>query len=222
MVTQIQKTTKFTTSEVVSAVVKSSENNIQTNLIMVNPENKKENIQVTTITDKKTGNVTVISTNVVQTTAPTVLETIITSVSMEQSIKKSPTLQTVIQTITTVNTELTGVTPTQIINDVFGSKTISQVTYQNQGILTTVVTDETTGKTQVVSVDKIPQQIKPLIIEKKVNKEETTIINTNSVEEATREIPNFEAILEQMKMEVPSIMTQKITGIRVEKPKDAT
>ncbi len=54
------------------------------------------------------------------------------------------------------------------------------------------------------------------MLETAVNEDGTTIINTNTAEQIAQYNDNFESILEEMKMAVPSIMTEKILGIRLE------
>ena len=149
-----------------------------------------------------------------------VVQTIYTSALIEQSIKKNTGLQKVVEKVTEAHQDLTGIFPTKIITETIGNKVISQVSYQEQHIISTVVTDVSTGEVEEVSVEPIPVEIKPIILETTVTEEGTTIINTNTVDQVLQYNENFMSILEEMKMAVPMIMTEQILGIRVEVSED--
>ena len=83
-----------------------------------------------------------------------------------------------------------------------------------------MITDSSTGEVEEVSVEPIPVEIKPIILETTVTEEGTTIINTNTVDQVLQYNENFMSILEEMKMAVPMIMTEQILGIRVEVSED--
>lgn len=67
-----------------------------------------------------------------------------------------------------------------------------------------------------VSHEPVPKDIVKTTLETSVNEEGTTTVNTNSVEEIMNYNENFGAILSDMKINVPTILTEKVVGIRME------
>ena len=89
--------------------------------------------------------VVTVEEGVTQSVETAVVETIYTSTLMEQSIKKNDFLQKAIEKVTSLHTEVSGMTPTKIVTEVIGEVTICQVTYEEKGIISTIITNEETG-----------------------------------------------------------------------------
>lgn len=161
-------------SEVVSAVIKTSENKVYTTLVVKETKETTDNHVIMTVTDVPTHKVTVIGEKVVTDEKLSTVETsdleekifekeILTRPVFETLIKTDKPLQEVFTQVKITHPQVTFETVEKVETQQVGQTTVTTVVTSEETY--TLTTDKKTGKVTELATEPVPQEIVPSFYE---------------------------------------------------------